>query len=54
VGQSSRFMMRRYFDLRLQQHMLLRVLVEESAAEDVVITVYITSKIDKYMKGTKP
>ena len=31
--------------------MLLRLLVEDAPAEDVVVTVYITSKIDKYMKG---
>lgn len=49
-----RFLMRRYFDLRFQQQMLLRLLVEETPSEDVVITVYITSKIDKYMKGTPP
>jgi uncharacterized protein DUF4258 len=49
-----RFLMRRYFDQRLQQQMLLRALVEETPSEDVVITVYITSKIDKYMKGMAP
>ncbi len=31
--------------------MLVRALVEETAQEQVVITVYITSKVDKYMKG---
>jgi len=45
---------RRYFNLRLQQPMLLRLLMEEAPPEDVVITVYTSSKIDKYMKGTKP
>lgn len=46
-----RFLMRRYFDTRLGQQTLLRLLVEETAEEQVVITVYITSKIDKYMNG---
>jgi hypothetical protein len=46
-----RFFMRRYFDIRFQQEMLVRALVEETAQEQVVITVYITSKVDKYMKG---
>ena len=54
VRQSRRFLMRRYFDPRLEQRMLLRLLVEEAPAEDVVITVYSTSKIDKYMRGTNP
>ncbi len=46
--------MRRYFDERLQQEMLLRAVVEETAEEWVVTTVYITSKIGKYMKGVEP
>jgi hypothetical protein len=45
-----RFFMRRYFDDRFQQQMLVRALVEETAQEQVVITVYITSKVDKYME----
>ncbi len=47
---SRRFFMRRYFDARLQQEMLIRALVGETAQEQVVITVYITSKMDKYMR----
>lgn len=43
--------MRRYFDERLKQEMLTRVVVEETERELVVTTVYITSKIGKYMKG---
>ena len=46
-----RFFMRRYVDIRFQQEMLVRALVEETAQEHVVITIYITSKVDKYMKG---
>ncbi len=46
--------MRRYSDARLGQEMLLRAVVEEEAGHCVVITVYITSKIGKYMKGATP
>jgi hypothetical protein len=46
--------MRRYFDVRLEQEMLVRAVVEETQDERVVTTVYITSKIGKYMKGAKP
>jgi hypothetical protein len=46
-----RFFMRRYFDSRFQQEMLVRALVEETAQEQAVIAVYITSKVGKYMKG---
>jgi len=46
--------MRRYFDERLQQEMLVRAVVEETAEEWVVTTVYITSKIGKYMKRVQP
>jgi hypothetical protein len=41
--------MRRFFDV-----LLLRMLVEQTSEERVVITVYITLKIDKYMKGVAP
>jgi len=43
--------MRRYFDERLRQEMLVRVIVQETDVERVVTTVYITSKIGKYMGG---
>jgi hypothetical protein len=43
--------MRRYFDTILQQEMLLRVVVEETPREIVVITVYKTSQIERYLKG---
>jgi nitrogen regulatory protein PII len=43
--------MRRYFDERLTQEMLVRVIVQETDVERVVTTVYITSKIGKYMGG---
>ncbi len=43
--------MRRYFDQQLHREMLLRVVIEETPAERVVITVYRTSQIVKYLKG---
>jgi hypothetical protein len=46
-----RFLMRRYFHEGLEQEMLLRALVEDTPSEQIVITVYITSKLGKYMKG---
>ncbi len=46
-----RMLMPRYFDQRLRQEMLLRLVVEETDDERVVITVYKTSQIKKYLKG---
>jgi hypothetical protein len=46
-----RVLMRRYFDQILQQEMLLRIVVEETATESVIITLYKTSQINKYLKG---
>ena len=43
--------MRRYFDEILQSEMLLRVVVEETEAETVVITLYQTSNFNKYETG---
>jgi hypothetical protein len=43
--------MRRYFDQMLQQDMLLRVVVEETASEIVVVTIYKTSQISRYLEG---
>lgn len=40
--------MRRYFDEILQSEMLLRVVVEESETERVIVTLYKTSKFKKY------
>ena len=48
---NRQILMRRYRDSRLEQEMLIRAVVEEKAQEQVVVTVYITSKIGKYMKG---
>jgi len=44
-------LMRRYFDQVLQQEMLLRVVVEDAPTERVVVTVYKTSQIGRYLKG---
>jgi len=49
-GLSRKVFMRRYFDTRFNQEMLVRVVVEETRDEQVVITVYITSQIRKYMR----
>ncbi len=46
-----RVYMRRYHDTILNQVMLLRVVVEESPRERVVVTVYKTSRIERYIKG---
>ncbi|MFN8663728.1 MAG: DUF4258 domain-containing protein [Thermomicrobiales bacterium] len=43
--------MRRYLASDLGREMLLRVVVEETSTERVIITVYRTSQIDKYLKG---
>jgi len=54
-GQPGRkVFMRRYFDTTLQQEMLLRIIVEEKANEIVVVTIYKTSQIGKYLKGLTP
>ena len=43
--------MRRYLDEVLGAEMLLRVIIEESADETVVVTLYKTSKFAKYERG---
>ncbi len=50
-GLSRKVFARRYFDSRLKQEMLVRVIVEETPEEIGVTTVYITSQISKYMRG---
>ena len=47
-------LMGRYFDRRLEREMLLRVVVEDTPAERVVVTVYKTSQIAKYPKRAEP
>jgi len=41
-----------YFDRELGERMLLRIVVEEVAGEPVVVTVYKTSRIGKYVSVT--
>jgi hypothetical protein len=51
-GQAPRsILMRRYFDNILETEMLLRIVVEETDAELVVVTLYKTSKFRKYEGG---
>lgn len=51
-GQPPRqVLMRRYFDRLLQQEMLLRIVVEDTASERIVVTVYKTAQVGKYLKG---
>jgi hypothetical protein len=47
-GGPRRIFMRRYFDAVLSTEMLLRVVVEETDVERVVVTLYKTSKFKKY------
>jgi hypothetical protein len=47
-------LMRRYLDVHLELEMLLRVVIEESPAERVVVTAYKTSQIAKYLNRTQP
>ena len=46
--------MRRYFDRVLQQEMLMRLVVEQTESESVVVTVYKTSQIERYWKAGQP
>ncbi len=46
------FYQRRYVDKTLNEMMLLRVLVEETDSEMAVVTLYKTSKLGKYEKGS--
>jgi hypothetical protein len=47
-----RILMRQYFDEPLQREMLLRIVIEDTASEIVVVTVYKTSRIDRYRGGS--
>ncbi len=44
-------MMRRYHDTELQKEMVLRVIVEQTPEELVVLTAFKTSRIGRYLKG---
>ena len=55
AGQPPRqVLMRRYFDRLLEQEMLLRIVVGETASERIVVTVYKTAQVSKYLKGRTP
>jgi hypothetical protein len=45
--------MRRYFDATLKVDMLLRVVVEETLEDLVIVTVYKTSRFQKYARGNR-
>ena len=47
-------LMGRYNDPMLQQEMLLRIVVEDAPDERVVVTVYKTSQVQRYLKGLLP
>jgi hypothetical protein len=50
-GEASRMIYQRvYFDKALGQNMLLRLVVEETKDERVVVTVYRTSRSDRYRR----
>jgi hypothetical protein len=46
--------MHRYFDTQLQQEMLRCLIVAETPDDLVVVTVYRTSQIAKFLKGVQP
>jgi len=48
-----RITMRRYFDATLKVDMLLRVVVEEAPDELVIVTVYKTSRFQKYARENR-
>jgi hypothetical protein len=54
-GQGARrVFMRRYHDPVLQAEMLLRVVTEETPDEIIVVTLYKTSQIRRYLKDMEP
>ena len=46
-------LVRRCHDLSLQQEMAICLLIEETATERIVITLYKTSQMKKYLDGLK-
>ena len=55
AGQAGRkVLMQRYVDRILHQEMLLRMIIEETTDEIIVVTLYKTSQIEKYLKGLVP
>ena len=47
-------LVRRYNDSTLRQEMALCVVIEETDTERVVVTLYKTSQLKKYLEGTEP
>ncbi len=45
--------MQRYWDADLDQEMLLRCVVEETEEETVIVTVYKTSQMGRYLRRAK-
>lgn len=45
--------MRRYQDTTLKQEMVLRVVVDETETEIIVVTTYKTSQVARYLGGKK-
>jgi hypothetical protein len=43
--------MRRYYDTAKGHHMILRVVVEETATERVILTVVKASRIERCLRG---
>ena len=46
--------MRQYFDQFLQQQMLLRIVIEDTASERIMVTVCKTGQLSKYLRGGTP
>ncbi len=49
--EGRRVVMGRYVDPRLGRDMLLRIIVDETPEERVVVTLYKTSQVSKYLVG---
>lgn len=47
--QGRQVVMRRYYDRALDQEMLLRIVLEETEVEIVIVTIYKTSSIKRYL-----
>jgi hypothetical protein len=55
LGQIGRKVyMCRYLDIHLRQEMPLHLILEETIEEAVVVTLYKTSQIERYMRGRMP
>ncbi len=55
AGRGERqILVRKYADKALRQPMVLCVVAEERAEETIVVTVYRSSRIEKYLPGAAP